>query len=207
MDLVSSIENLSLNQRALLAHRITEELTASTSEQIRSERQHLIAYVVSSSDPTPASDDLRTFLSDKLPDYMIPATFVPLKTLPLTPNGKVDRQALPEPDPPRREMPESVATPRNEVEEKLARIWAEALGVEVVGVHENFFALGGHSLLAVQLISQVRASFHVEIPMRSLIESPTVAKLADRIETIRWARGESQPSQTATRDEREEVEL
>lgn len=217
MELASDIENLSPNKRALLARRITEELaggraqgitpTGSTNQQDKSESQRLVAYIVSDSDLALTSGDLRRFLSDKLPDYMVPSTFVPLKALPLTPNGKVDRQALPEPNPSRGEMAESFVEPRNEVEERLTRIWAEALGLEVVGIHDNFFELGGHSLLAVQLISRVRAAFQVDIPMRTLFEAPTVAGLADRIETIHWATQGSQPSHKTATDEREEIVL
>jgi acyl carrier protein len=109
---------------------------------------------------------------------MIPAAFVALDALPLTPNGKLDRRALPAPDRARPETGDDFVAPRNSTEAALAEIWAEVLGVETVGVKDNFFDLGGHSLLVIQVLSRVRRSFHVEVPLRELFESPTVAALA-----------------------------
>ena len=104
----------------------------------------------------PTTNELRSFLKQKLPEYMVPSAFVFLDTLPLTPNGKVDRKALPAPDQNRPEAEESYVAPRTPVEELLAEIWAEVLKLDKVGVHDNFFELGGHSLLATQVISRVR---------------------------------------------------
>ena len=113
---------------------------------------------------------------------MIPSTFVFLDSLPLTPNGKIDRGALPAPTSARPELVETFAAAGTPTEEVLAGLWTELLGVEQVGIHDNFFDLGGHSLLATQVISRVRELFHVEIALRQLFETPTVADLAQSIE-------------------------
>jgi acyl carrier protein len=150
---------------------------------------------------------LRSFLENKLPTYMIPSAFVVLDALPLTPNGKVDRKALPLPDQSRPELESFFVAPRTAVEQSLAKIWADVLNIEKVGVRDNFFELGGHSLLATQVISRLPQILQVELPLRSLFETPTVAALAERIETILWARQKSQPSSNETKGEREEVKF
>jgi acyl carrier protein len=124
---------------------------------------------------------------------MAPSAFVFLDALPLTPNGKVDRKALPAPDGGRPDLEEAFVAPRTPVEEMLVEIWGEVLGVERVGIHDDFFELGGHSLLATQVISRVRSAFEVEIPLRSLFESPTVAGLAAQIAHARVKSAASKP--------------
>jgi acyl carrier protein len=114
---------------------------------------------------------------------MIPAAFVMLDNLPLTPNGKVDRRALPSPEL-RPELELTFVAPRTPIEEMLASTWACVLGIEQVGVHDNFFELGGHSLLAAQVISRVRDTISIELPLRSLFEAPTIAELASRVENL-----------------------
>ncbi|WP_413465005.1 amino acid adenylation domain-containing protein [Aerosakkonema funiforme] len=128
---------------------------------------------------------LRSFLQEKLPEYMVPERFVMLDSLPLTPNGKVNRKALPAPDSSRPELEENYAEPRTPVEKVLAGIWAEILGVERVGINDNFIELGGQSLLAIQIISRVRETYQVELPLRCLFDEPTVAGLAQQIEIAR----------------------
>src|SRR5690606_10006327 len=120
----------------------------------------------------------------RLPQYMMPSAFVVLEALPLTPNGKVDRRALPAPQGSGRARGEHVA-PRTPVEEIVAGIWAEVLGLERVGVHDNFFELGGHSLLATQVASRVRQALEVELPLQELFAVATLAELAARIESLR----------------------
>jgi len=137
---------------------------------------HLVGYAVSGEKP--AVSDLRRFLLQKLPEYMLPQAFVFLEKMPLTPNGKVNRQALPEPEHLRPELEDHFAAPRTPIEEKLAAIWQKILGINRAGIHDNFFELGGHSLLAIQVVSRIREAFNVEVPLRSLFEASTVAELA-----------------------------
>ncbi len=141
----------------------------------------LVGYLVLKSEKAPTSSELRRFLKEKLPDYMIPSVFMVLEALPLTPNGKVNREALPTPDQNRTEREKVYVEPRTPVEELLARIWSQVLGIERVGIHDNFFDLGGHSMLITQLVVRVRETFQVELPLRSLFEMPTVAELAQSI--------------------------
>jgi len=122
--------------------------------------------------------DLIRLLRKQLPEYMTPSEFIFLNSFPLTPNGKIDRSALPSPDQSRPELDQPYVAPRTGVERKLANMWAEVLSRESVGVKDNFFELGGHSLLATQVISRIRENFGLELPLRSMFESPTVADLA-----------------------------
>jgi amino acid adenylation domain-containing protein len=140
--------------------------------------KRLIAYVVSTLGAAPPVGELRSFLKSKLPEYMMPSTFVMLDRLPLTPNGKVDRRALPTPEWDRPELAEGFAAPRTPVEEVMAGIWTKVLGLERVGIHDNFFELGGHSLSATQVISRVRAAFQVEVSLREFFARPTIAECA-----------------------------
>jgi acyl carrier protein len=140
--------------------------------------KRLVAYMVPKLGETLSVRNLRSFLKEKLPYYMVPAAFVVLESLPLTPNGKVDRRALPVPDAQRPDMEKSFAAPRNAVEEALAEIWGEMLGIEKVGTQDNFFELGGHSLMATQIITLLCDVFQVEVPLRQLFLYPTIAELA-----------------------------
>jgi len=147
---------------------------------------------------------LRGRLEEKLPDYMIPASFVILDALPLTPNGKVDRRALPAPDETRSQQAGEFVAPSTPVEELLSRLWAEVLGIESAGMRDDFFALGGHSLLATRLVSRMRESFGVELPVRSLFEAPTIRDLAGHVEAaLRDHTGQQAPPIIrVSRDER-----
>jgi len=140
--------------------------------------QRLVAYWTPRRRPAPAVTELRRFLAQRLPDYMIPSVFLMLDTLPRTPTGKVDRRALPAPDNSRPELHTSFVAPRTPVEKELAKIWANVLSLDQVGIHDNFFDLGGHSLAATRVVSQVIKTFRLEIPLRSLFESPTVEQMA-----------------------------
>ncbi|HYG64235.1 MAG TPA: amino acid adenylation domain-containing protein, partial [Thermoanaerobaculia bacterium] len=140
--------------------------------------RRLVAYVVGDAEP----EALRAWLRERMPEYMVPSAFVTLTAFPLTPHGKVDRKALPVPEQP---GAESFLAPRTPVEEILAGIWAEVLGVEQVGADGHFFELGGHSLLATRVMSRLRDSFGVEMPLRDLFEAPRLADLAARIEAAR----------------------
>ncbi|MEG4963588.1 MULTISPECIES: amino acid adenylation domain-containing protein [unclassified Microcoleus] len=147
--------------------------------------QRLVAYIVSDSklsvQDSQLIESLRSFLKEKLPEYMIPSAFVVLKALPLTPNGKIDRQALPAPSI-AANFTDTFVGPRTPGEEILAGIWSQLLNLKKVGIHDNFFDLGGHSLLITQLLAKVRESFQVELPLRVLFEAPTVAGLAEKIQ-------------------------
>ncbi len=142
--------------------------------------KHLVAYVVPKTEQVPNDLELRRFLLQQLPDYMVPAIFTILEEVPLTPNGKVDRRALPAPDA-NRSGCFGTRAPRTPTEEILAAIWAQVLGLEFVGIDDNFFTLGGHSLLATQVISRCRQAFCVEISLQMLFDAPTIALLADAI--------------------------
>ncbi len=143
----------------------------------------LVGYVVA--DEAPAAAELRGHLKARLPDYMVPAAFVPLDALPLTRTGKLDRRALPAPQP----DGDSYVTPRTRSEEILAGVYAEVLGTDRVGAHDDFFALGGHSLLATRLVSRVRQGFGVELPLRALFDHPTVEGLASAVDALAPAQG------------------
>ncbi len=138
--------------------------------------KRLVAYVVTKQDSKVESTQLREFLANKLPEFMIPNLFVFLDALPLTANGKIDRHALPSPDKANPNL--NYVAPRNAIEEILVDIWSEILHLEKIGIHDRFFELGGHSLLATQLISRIRNTFKCELTLRSLFEKPTIAYLS-----------------------------
>ncbi|HSK79449.1 MAG TPA: amino acid adenylation domain-containing protein [Thermoanaerobaculia bacterium] len=128
-------------------------------------------------------ESVRSELSERLPDYMVPGAFLPLDHMPLTVHGKLDVRALPAPDADRLDLERPFVAPRTPSEELLARIWAEALQLERVSVDDGFLDVGGHSLLAMQLVSRIRSVFNVDLPLRALYEAGTVARLAERIES------------------------
>jgi acyl carrier protein len=132
--------------------------------------------------PTPNTQQLRTALAERLPDYMVPTDYVLLEAWPQTPSGKIDRAALPAPERTRAAAGTAYVAPTTPREAELAELCGALLGVAQVGVTDSFFALGGHSLLATQLLARVRAQYGVEVPLRALFEQPTVAGLAVAIE-------------------------
>ncbi|WP_164020355.1 non-ribosomal peptide synthase/polyketide synthase [Pyxidicoccus trucidator] len=172
-------------EAALLAHSTVREAMALVREDVPGDKR-LVAYVVPGSEgsasPELKTAELRTFLQERLPEFMLPSAFVSLEALPLTANGKVDRKALPVPDGALASASEYIA-PRDETEQRLAALWGEVLRVERVGLHDNFFTLGGHSLLATQVVSRIRAAFGVELPLRTLFEAPTLEALARAVES------------------------
>ncbi|WP_414636210.1 amino acid adenylation domain-containing protein, partial [Actinophytocola sp.] len=135
-------------------------------------RRQLVAYLVG--DPAP---DLRETLSRTLPDYLVPAAFVTMDGLPVTPSGKLDRRALPAPD----FTGEDYVEPRDATERTVAGVWADVLGVDRVGAHDNFFVLGGDSILSIKVVSRLRAAFGVQVSPRALFQHPTVAGLAEAV--------------------------
>ncbi len=164
-------------EKALHEHLLIRE-TVIVARRNESTEARLVAYFVASSQDGPSVSELRGFLSKKLPDYMIPSTFVKLDVMPLSPAGKVDRSALPDPDNCRPELDTPFVMSRTPVEKDLAAIWAEVLFLDRVGMNDNFFDLGGHSLAATQIASRVLKQFELEIPVRSFFASPTVAEMA-----------------------------
>lgn len=146
--------------------------------------KRLVAYVVATSVAELNERELRSFLGSRLPDYMVPSTFVQVGALPVNANGKVDLQALPAPDAENTLRSDEFVAPRNEVEQRLAEILAPLLGLDQVSVEDNFFLLGGHSLLGTQLIARVRDNFSVELSLRALFEAATIANLAVEIERL-----------------------
>ncbi|REJ55603.1 MAG: amino acid adenylation domain-containing protein [Microcystis aeruginosa DA14] len=148
---------------------------------------------------------VREFVQQKLPSYMVPQALVLLNTLPLTPNGKVDRQALPTPDTATRNLATGFLAPRTPIETQMSQIWSEVLGVERIGIKDNFFELGGHSLLATQVISRSRDLFSVELSLQNLLEYPTIANLAQIIEVLTVAPGET--AMTESLEDYEDGEL
>ena len=167
-------------EAALAEHAAVREAVVIVREDEGGKR--VVAYVVAGEGQTPATAGLRAFISEKLPEYMMPSAFVFLEALPLTSNGKVNRRALPAPDQSAAELGSDYVPPRTLVEEMLAGMWAEVLGISRPGVYDDFFDAGGHSLLATQLMSRLREAFGVEVPLRELFESPTVAELAQQVE-------------------------
>jgi amino acid adenylation domain-containing protein len=161
-------------EAVLRRHAAVQQVAVVLREDQPGDRR-LVAYLAGAAAEGTA-DELRALARESLPDYMIPSAFVTLDGLPLTPNGKLDRAALPSPEAaaPEREY----VAPRNEAEERIAAIWAEALNLERVGIHDDFFALGGHSLMATQVIARIRTSFDARLPLHALFTSPNIADLA-----------------------------
>jgi amino acid adenylation domain-containing protein len=143
--------------------------------------EQLVAYSVSTIQPGPDVSELRTFLREKLPEYMIPAAFVTLDAMPLTATRKIDRTALPAPSTSRPQIATAYVEPKTPIERELAKIWAEVLSVDQVGIHDDFLTLGGHSLAAIRIISRVVSVFRLQLPLRALFDSPTVTAMAAMI--------------------------
>ena len=164
-------------ESALRAHeRVREAVVVARPSAIGDIR--LVAYCTLDGDV--GESELKSHLAQWLPEYMIPSAIIALPSLPVTPSGKIDRLALPDPDEIGTPSADYLA-PRTPVEQAIADIWSHVLGVETVGVEDDFFALGGHSLLATQVVAQVRSDFAVELPLHSLFTYPTIASLAAEI--------------------------
>lgn len=187
-------------EAVLSEHEAVRECVVLAREETSSEKR-LVGYVVWAAQATISLDELRSYLKEKLPEYMIPSAFVMLDELPLMPNGKVDRRALLAVEPTSLRT-ESYVAPRTPVEEVLASIWADVLGTERVGVRDNFFGLGGHSLLATQVAARTREAFDVEVPVTYLFEQPNLEGFAALIEEAMTAgRGlQAPPIERVSRD-------
>lgn len=191
-------------EAVLNQHLGVQMAVVTSTEDILGDRS-LVAYIVGNPDIVPTITNLRSLMKEKLPQYMIPSDFVILSELPLTSNGKVNLHALPPPDRAQRSLSSDFVPPRTDTEQAIAAIWVKVLGLNQVSIHENFFELGGHSLLATQVVSQLRATFCLDLPLSHLFESPTVAELANRIEKIRWTLQQLQTDPSVMLDNREEV--
>jgi aspartate racemase len=148
--------------------------------------KHLVAYLVAPAGAEPSIDRIREFLSDKLPDHMVPSVFVVLESFPLSPTGKVDRAALPPTSDLKPNTLRGFTPPADALELKLTKIWERVLGVRSISVNDNFFELGGHSLLAVRLFAQIEKSFGRELPLATLFQAPTVKQLARILRAEGW---------------------
>jgi aspartate racemase len=164
-------------------HPAVREAVAVVRQDDRQDKQ-LVAYVIGEV----KSAQLRGYLEEKLPDHMIPSAFVRVETFPLTPNDKIDRRALPAPPRERPALEQGFAAPRSATEKELLAIWEKVLQLEGLGIYDNFFQLGGHSLLATQVTSYVRDVFQVNLPLRTFFQGPTIAELAQNVETAQGTR-------------------
>ncbi|MFZ6028533.1 MAG: amino acid adenylation domain-containing protein [Chloroflexota bacterium] len=169
--------------------------------------KRLVAYIVPQADQAELIPALRHYLKDKLPEYMIPATFVLLETLPLTPSGKVNRRGLPDPDTFQPDNVTSYVAPRTSTEEHLVAIWQKILGVPKIGVYDSFFDLGGDSLGTTQVMTRLRETFQVNISLPVIFDVKTVAGLAELIETVRWIAPKPDSTGFEKSQDREEGEI
>ena len=166
---------------AALSRHESVRAAAVVAREERPGEQRLVAYVVRNKNQ-PTASEWRTFLIQRLPEYMIPSVFVSLEELPLLPNGKVNRRALPVPDASRPELRKAFAPPENPTQARLVELWKNVLALNQVGIHDDFFELGGDSILATRLVSRVRRTFGIELPLRELFWKATVFELASVIE-------------------------
>ncbi len=165
-------------EMTLLEHgKVREAAVVARDDKFGGKR--LVAYVVPHQEQAFTVSELHRFLQEKLPEYMLPSAFVMLDALPLTPSRKVDRRALPEPEPVRPELENPFVAPRTVLEEGLAALWAKILGLERVGIHDDFFDLGGQSLLAIRLFLEIEKELGRRLPVVTLFQGPTIAQLAD----------------------------
>jgi amino acid adenylation domain-containing protein len=169
-------------EATLAGHESVREAVVAVHERADGDKQ-LIAYLVPGETELKTAE-VREWLREQLPGFMIPALFLKLDELPLTPTGKIDRRALPSPDP---ELIDKTPykAPQTEMEQTLASIWADLLKVGRVGINDNFFELGGHSLLATRMTTRLRETYGIELPMRTVFEAPTIALLGNRLEQLK----------------------
>jgi amino acid adenylation domain-containing protein len=173
-------------ETALLELDVTREAVVMAREGPRGD-PCLVAYIVPARDPAPDASIFRNSLANQFPDFMIPSTFVFVDHFPLLPFGKVNRRALPAPDWARSDADGSYAAPRDELENQLTRIWEDVLGIQPVGITDNFFSLGGHSLLVGRLLAEIEKKTKKKLPMASLFQAPTIEKLAAVLRQEGWS--------------------
>jgi len=174
---------LSEIESVLARHPSVQDCVVQAREDVAGDKR-LVGYVVPAAGFAIQVADLRKWVQEHLPEYMVPVAWVEMARLPLSPNGKVDRKNLPAPEYNRPELAGEYQGARTPAEEVMASIWGEVLRLDQVGVHDQFFELGGHSLLATQVVSRIRHAFQVELPLRALFEAPTVAGLTERVEQL-----------------------
>jgi acyl carrier protein len=168
-------------EAVLMQHPAVTEAVVIASED-ETGHKRLVAYVVFSEEAVMTIGELHQYMKEKMPEYMAPSSFVVMDELPLTSNGKVNRTALPAQEQSSLELRADFMPARTEIERILTELWVEVLGVEPIGIHDNFFMLGGDSLLATRLVSKMRSILHVEIPLGIIFTAPTIAALAEHIE-------------------------
>ncbi|HEX8090156.1 MAG TPA: amino acid adenylation domain-containing protein, partial [Blastocatellia bacterium] len=167
-------------EAVLAQHPAVQEAVLALREDSPGNRR-LVAYIVSDRKQKPTTIELRNYLRERLPDYMVPSGFIVLKALPLTPNGKINHAALMIDREPSYDLGLEKILPRTHAEKLLARIWSSALGIETVGIHDNFFDLGGHSLLAMQIVLRLREALRIDLPLRVFFERPDVDGLVNAL--------------------------
>ena len=172
-------------ENTLAQHKNVKEVVVFVWED-KNHDKRLVAYIIPFDEQEIAVSDLRKFLKEKLPDYMIPSLFVKMDKFPLTPNAKIDRKALPQPDTSEIESESRYIAPRDELELKLAEIWHKALGVKNIGINDNFFELGGHSLLAAQVFAQIEKKLGKNLSLATLFEGPTIGQIAEILKQKDW---------------------
>lgn len=172
-------------ESVMRSHPLVKHLVVIDREDILGDRK-LVAYVVTEGNQTLEPGRLKEFLKKKLPDYMIPSWFVCLDKLPMTPNGKIDRKALPKPEIKKINSEDQSFGARDALELQLAIIWKKVLGIQSVGIHDNFFETGGHSLLAAKLFAKIELSFGIKLPLAILFQAPTIAQIAEILKKENW---------------------
>ncbi|MEH2206146.1 MAG: amino acid adenylation domain-containing protein [Nostoc sp.] len=180
-------------ENALLKHPAVREIVVLARED-KPRIQQLVAYIVLLADQTPTINELRSYLKELLPEYMIPGVFIFLDTLPLLPNGKIDRRALPVPESLRPTLTTTYEVPQSKTEQQIAKLWQDVLHLDKVGIHDNFFDLGGHSLLMIQLNHKLRSILQRDISVVTMFQNPTIYSLAQYLSQ------EQELSFTGTRD-------
>ncbi|MDF5711727.1 MAG: amino acid adenylation domain-containing protein [Nostoc sp. S4] len=163
---------------AILAQHVGIQQTVVIAREDNPGDQRLVAYIVPNKEQIPTFDELRHFLKQKLPNYMLPNSFVLLNALPLTPNGKVNRCALPAPNQTRQQSKDSFVAPQDELELHLTKIWEKVLGIQPISIKHNFFDMGGYSLLAVRLFAEIDRTLGKNLPLATLLQAPTIEELA-----------------------------
>ncbi len=171
----------------LTQHPALQQTLVMAREDVPGDKR-LVAYVVPLEQVSPIA--LRSFLRDKLPEYMVPATFVFLDAMPLSPNGKINRLTLPVPNSVRQETEKTFVAPRYELESRMTQIWEEVLDIQPIGVRENFFDLGGHSFLAIRLFTEIETKFGIKLPLASLFPSSTIEALTQILDQEELGQGE-----------------